>query len=203
VVEFQDCVGVTSAATGAELCNLVIRSSSSRAISRTADHPDPDDVDLDAGHSVWIRGGDLLVRDCTITCAIGNGVVIGARGAGAYATENTPGQMPRLVRCQILDGIGVGVCIECMQAKLIDCTISGHVNNVELAYSSPGTSIHGCTVSGASENGVFCYDEARATLMHCHISGGKECVRVTESSDISLLECEIHGGLVAGVSVSP
>lgn len=200
VLQFNDCVGITSAAIGAEVCNVTIHSTGTQSSQDSADKKSPArGLRL---HSVWVQGGDLLVRDCSITPAGGHGVLIGTCEANADAMharyeQSMLGQMPRFVRCHVYGGTAAGVCIDSTSAKLIDCTVSG----LELAYSTPGTSIHSCTIYGASHNAVMCHDQAHAMLMHCNISGGPECVRVCDSSDVSLLECEIHDGIKAGVSV--
>lgn len=200
VLQFQDSAGLTSAAIGGEVRNITIRSASRQRVQDEAATTMP----ARGLHSICIHGGDLLVRDCTITAGDGHGVLIGFRSSSMFDARehacamrtSSGGQMPRLVRCYVDGGTVAGVCIECTSAKLIDCTIGG----LELTYSTPGTSIHCCTLYGTSNNAVMCRDQAHATLMHCHISGGQECVRVCDSSDVSLLECEIHDGVKAGVS---
>lgn len=179
----------------------------------------PADPDARPGHAVWIRGGDLLVQDCTISCAIGNAVVIGARGApfrGQGSTQalcEAHGRLPRLVNCRIEspvvsqpaevgghEGVAAGVCVEVMAAEIVSCSFHGNFNQIELGYSKPGTLIHGCHLDGAQENGVYSYDEAQARIICTAIRGGRECVRCCEGSRLVLEECSLEGFSSSGVS---
>lgn len=177
IVRVVGCVGFTSAGIGAQLVNITVRSSSRDDDGEGGGAAGwPRDADARPGHAVWIRGGDLLVQDCTISCAIGNGVVIGARGASFRGQGSTQalceahGRLPRLLRCAIEapvlsrpaevgghDGVAAGVCVEVMAAEIIDCVFRGNFNQLELGYSKAGTLVHGCRMEGARENGVYAY----------------------------------------------
>eukprot|EP01043_Picozoa_sp_COSAG02_P012512 COSAG02_NODE_483_length_21396_cov_20.544801_2_plen_640_part_00 len=218
VVHVVGCVGFTSAGIGAQLVNLTIRSTSGTSPS-SSDNSIPVDPDARPGHAVWIRGGDLLVKDCVISCAIGNAVVIGARGApfrGQGSTQalcEAHGRLPRLVDCRIeapivsqpaevggYEGVAAGVCVEVMAAEIIDCSFYGNFNQIELGYSKPGTLIHGCRLEGAQENGVYSYDEAQARIICSTIRGGRECVRCCEGSRLVVEECSLDGSSTACIS---
>ena len=159
------------------------------------------------------------MQDCTISCAIGNAVVIGARGApfrGQGSTQalcEAHGRLPRLVNCRIEspvvsqpaevgghEGVAAGVCVEVMAAEIVSCSFHGNFNQIELGYSKPGTLIHGCHLDGAQENGIYSYDEAQARIICTAIRGGRECVRCCEGSRLVLEECSLEGFSSSGVS---
>lgn len=220
VVHVIGCVGFTSAGIGAQLVNITIRSTSSGTTNpASGENRPPVDPDARPGHAVWIRGGDLLVKDCVISCAIGNAVVIGARGAtfrGQGSTQalcEAHGRLPRLVDCRIeaplvsqpaevggYDGVAAGVCVEVMAAEIVNCSFYGNFNQIELGYSKPGTLIYGCHLEGAQENGVYSYDEAQALIMCSTIRGGKECVRCCEGSRLVLEDCSLDESSSVGIS---
>ena len=217
ILDVRGCVGITSAGVGASLRHLTICSSAG-SIGEYGPDGWWSDGDAQPGHSVWIRGGDLLLEDCRISCAIGNGVVIGARGATFDSSgQPAPDRPPRLLRCTVEsatasgrllrptevgghDGVAAGVCIECSAAELIDCVFRGNFNQVELGYAQRGTLLRNCRMEGAKENGVYSYDESIAQIEGCQINGGTECVRACDGSKLTLVDCWLGGFSSVGIS---
>jgi hypothetical protein len=156
-------------------------------------------------HCIFIHAGNLLLKDCDISCMAGCGVAIvcdrDAAAGDSAAALFKPEDPPRMLRCTVHGGGDVGVYIEGVTAVLTDCTVKDHdLSNVELLRSGAGTQLVRCRIEGGDEAGLHCCEGSSAALSSCHIVGsGMAGLVAQEAATINLCECTIRSGWEGGI----